>query len=65
MPSNPFAELASSLVQASTGFAREEGAFRRDVFTALTSDVTADAIVRLVASHGDQFSVFSEEWENW
>jgi hypothetical protein len=33
------------------------------VFTALTSDVTADAIVRLVASHGDQFSVFSEEWE--
>jgi hypothetical protein len=84
MSSNPFAELARSLVQASprvqafsalacicrwapvpltTGFAREEGALRRDVLTALTGDVTADAIVRLVASHGEQFSVFSEEWE--
>src|SRR5690242_1274663 len=84
MSSNPFAELARSLVQASprvqafsalacicrwtpvllaTGFAREEGAFRRDVFATLTSDVTADDIVRLVASHGEQFSVFSDEWE--
>jgi hypothetical protein len=50
-------------VLLATGFAREEGAFRRDVFNTLTSDVTADAIVGLVASHGKQFSVFSDEWE--